>query len=213
MHAHPFIAMLPQQDPRPEKSAAEGSSLAARPEAMPPASSSPQPQPRGLEAESADVSEAESADVRLAQRRKLQVATDASHLEERESADVHRQARSMTESSQPSKDATELNSSSRNAVPGGSAAAGAPLQPGTAGERRREESGDEPPATAAGMAWARRGELASGGNVDSDVQWDQGTGMFYMPDMGCYWDGGHLYGDAASGQWYRFQDGQYQLVS
>lgn len=47
----------------------------------------------------------------------------------------------------------------------------------------------------------------------SNVQYDQSTGMYYMPDMGCYWDGGHLYGDASSGQWYSFKDGQYQLVS
>ena len=43
---------------------------------------------------------------------------------------------------------------------------------------------------------------------------DTSTGMWYNTAMGCFFDQKRqLYGDAASGRWYAYQDGKYQLVA
>lgn len=66
---------------------------------------------------------------------------------------------------------------------------------------------------AAGRNLAEGSAQEGVGRKSDSLQFDKRTGMYYDAELGCYWDGGQLYGDSASGQWYRFQDGQYQLVS
>ena len=43
---------------------------------------------------------------------------------------------------------------------------------------------------------------------------DESSGLFYNSSLGYYFDpGSQLYGDAASGHWWKYHNGQYQLVS
>lgn len=43
---------------------------------------------------------------------------------------------------------------------------------------------------------------------------DETSGLFYNSSLGYYFDpGSQLYGDAASGHWWKYHNGQYQLVS
>lgn len=43
---------------------------------------------------------------------------------------------------------------------------------------------------------------------------DESSGFWYNSSIGYYYDpSSQLFGDAASGQWYKYQGGQYTLVS
>lgn len=45
-------------------------------------------------------------------------------------------------------------------------------------------------------------------------QYDEGSGMYYNTSLGCYFDTKQqLYGDASTGQWFRFENGRYRVVS
>ncbi|KAL4859915.1 CD2 antigen cytoplasmic tail-binding protein 2 [Chlorella vulgaris] len=89
------------------------------------------------------------------------------------------------------------------------------------GQQQGDVSQQGPAAARGGSAWgAVMGATGAGPAPTPDdldgFELDAVTGLLYSSAMGCYFDPGRgLFGDAASGLWYRFDSasGQYQLAS
>ena len=60
---------------------------------------------------------------------------------------------------------------------------------------------------------AATGEVSTSHEMEG-FAFDESSGLFYNSSLGYYFDpGSQLYGDAASGHWWKYHNGQYQLAS
>lgn len=72
----------------------------------------------------------------------------------------------------------------------------------------------DPPTAPPAAAQAAGGSAAAATSIMDGFQLDESTGLYYSSDLGYYYDSAScLFGDAATGLWYQYADGNYLVVS